>query len=229
MLTIGVDPVAFTIGSLEIRWYGILIALAVVSLLLVMLREAKRRGMTDDVYSIFLTGIAGGLVSSLLSMGDVLAVGAPLGLAIARIGCTLNGCCSGEPSPFDFFPLAVVYTPRDAMDPQYWNVPLYFTQFYHLVWGLIVFGIVLQLRSRLKPEGSLFFFFLCIFAAGDFVIRFLRIEGSWIWGLQQAQVLDLGILAVFLPWLIVKLRRFHPQALVAESTTRPAPQQSQGD
>jgi phosphatidylglycerol:prolipoprotein diacylglycerol transferase len=280
MLTISNSPVAFTIGSLEIRWYGIMMAIAVLALLAVMVREAKRRGITDDVYGIFLTGVAGGLVggrlayiiyywdyftahpleiigfqglaqngmiigvvaaaliymgvrrmrfSALLSMGDVLAVGAPLGLAIARIGCTLNGCCSGQPSPFDFFPLAVVYTPRDAMDPQYWNVPLYFTQFYHLVWGLIVFGIVLQLRSRLKPEGSLFFFFLCIFAAGDFVIRFLRIEGSWIWGLQQAQVLDLGILAVFLPWLIVKLRRFHPQALVAESTTRPAPQQSQGD
>ncbi len=280
MLTIGVDPVAFTIGSLEIRWYGIIMAIAVVSLLLVMLREAKRRGMTDDVYSIFLTGIAGGLVggrlayivsywdffianpreiigfqglsqpgmiigvvvaaliymavrrmrfSSLLSMGDVLAVGAPLGLAIARIGCTLNGCCSGQPSPFDFFPLAVIYTPRDAMDPQYWNVPLYFTQFYHLLWGFIVFGIVWQLRSRLKPEGSLFFFFLCIFAAGDFVIRFLRTEGSWIWGLQQAQVLDLGILAVFLPWLIIKLRRFHKQASVAELATQPAPQQSQGD
>ena len=280
MLTIGVDPVAFTIGSLEIRWYGILMALAVLSLLLVMLREAKSRGMTNDIYSIFLTGIAGGLVggrlayiiyywdyfmgqpreiigfqglsqngmiigivaaaliymavrrmrfSTLLSVGDVLAVGAPLGLAIARIGCTLNGCCSGQPSPFDFFPLAVTYTPRDAMDPQYWNVPVYFTQFYHLVWGLIVFGIVWQLRSRLKPEGSLFFFFLCIFAAGDFVIRFLRPEGSWIWRLQQAQVLDLGILAVFLPWLIIKLRRFGKQASVAELATQPAPQQSQGD
>jgi phosphatidylglycerol:prolipoprotein diacylglycerol transferase len=280
MLTIGVDPVAFTIGSLEIRWYGIMMAIAVVSLLVVMLREAKRRGITDDVYSIFLTGIAGGLVggrlayiiyywdyfmanpreiigfqglaqngmiigivaaaliymgvrrmrfSALLSMGDVLAVGAPLGLAIARIGCTLNGCCSGQPSPFDFFPLAVVYTPRDAMDPQYWNVPLYFTQFYHLLWGFIVFGIVWQLRSRLRPEGSLFFFFLCIFAAGDFGIRLLRPEGSWAWGLQQAQVLDLGILAVFLPWLIVKLRRFHKQALVSELTTQPAPEQSQGD
>jgi phosphatidylglycerol:prolipoprotein diacylglycerol transferase len=268
MLTISVNPVAFTIGSLEIRWYGIMIAIAVISLLVVMLREAKRRGITDnDVYSIFLTGIAGGLVggrlayviyywdyfiahpreiigfqglaqngmiigvvaaaliymvvrrmrfSTLLSMGDVLAVGAPLGLAIARIGCTLNGCCSGRPSPFNFFPLAVIYTPRDSMDPQYWDVPLYPTQIYHLLWGLIVFGIVWRLRGKLKPEGSLLFFFFCIFAIGDFGIRFLRPEGSWVWGLQQAQVLDLGILAVFLPWLIFRMRRFHKQALEAE-------------
>jgi phosphatidylglycerol:prolipoprotein diacylglycerol transferase len=280
MLTISNSPVAFTIGSLEIRWYGIMMAIAVLALLAVMVREAKRRGITDDVYGIFLAGIAGGLVgsrlayiiyywdyftahpleilgfqglaqngmiigvvaaaliymgvrrmrfSALLSMGDVLAVGAPLGLAIARIGCTLNGCCSGQPSPFDFFPLAVIYAPRDAMDPQYWNTPLYFTQFYHMLWGFAVFGIVWRLRSTFKPEGSLFFFFLCVFAAGDFGIRFLRPEGSWLWGLQQAQVLDLGIVAVFLPWLIVKLRRFHQQALATELTTQPAPEQSQED
>jgi phosphatidylglycerol:prolipoprotein diacylglycerol transferase len=280
MLTISNDPVAFTIGSLEVRWYGIMMAIAVVALLVVMLREAKRRGITDDVYSIFLSGIVGGLIggrlayiiyywdyfmahpreiigfqglaqngmiigvvaaaliymgvrrmrfSALLSMGDVLAVGAPLGLAIARIGCTLNGCCSGLPSPFNFFPLAVIYTPRDSMDPQYWNQPLYFTEFYHMLWGLIVFGIVWKLRSKLKPEGSLFFFFLCLFAAGDFGIRLLRPEGSWIWGLQQAQVLDLGILVVFLPWLIFKLRRFHERAPAAELTTQPALEQSQGD
>ena len=267
MLTISVNPIAFAIGSLEIRWYGIMMAIAVISLLVVMLREAKRRGITNDIYSIFLTGIVGGLVggrlayiiyywdyfiahpreiigfeglaqngmmigivvaaliymgvrrmrfSALLSLGDVLAVGAPLGLAIARIGCTLNGCCSGRPSPFNFFPLAVIYTPRDSMDPQYWNVPLYPTQIYHLLWGLIVFAIVWRLRGELKPEGSLFFFFLCVFAIGDFGIRFLRPEEPWVLGLQQAQILDLGILAVFLPWLIIKLRRFHKQALVAE-------------
>ncbi len=280
MLTIGVDPVAFTIGSLEIRWYGIMMAIAVVSLLVVMLREGKRRGITTDIYSIFLVGIAGGLVggrlayvieewpqfvghpldvfrfegmaqngmiigvvaaafiymgirkmrlSTLLSLGDVLAVGAPLGLAIARIGCTLNGCCSGLPSPFNFFPLAVVYTPRDSMDPQYWNTPLYFTQFYHLLWALAIFGIVWRLRGKLKPEGSLFFLFLCIFAVGDFAIRFLRPEASWLWGLRQAQVLDLVILAVFLPWLILRMRRSQKRALLAELASEPEPAQSQED
>ena len=267
MLTISVNPVAFTIVSLQVRWYGIMIAIAVISLLVVMVREARRRGITSDIYSIFLSGIAGGLIggrlayiiyfwdhfmthpreiigfqglaqngmiigvvggaliymavtkmrfSALLSLGDVLAVGAPLGLAIARIGCTLNGCCSGRPSPYSFFPLAVIYTPRDSMDPQYWNTPLYPTQIYHLLWGLIVFGIVWRLRGKFKPEGSLFFFFLCIFAAGDFGIRFLRVDEPWVGGLQQAQILDLAILAVFLPWLIIKLRRFHKQALLTE-------------
>jgi len=271
MLTISIDPIAFNIGSLEIRWYGIMVALGVVSLLVIVLKEAKRRGFPRDIYGIFLWGVVGGLIgarlahvidnweyfmanpieiigfqglaqngaiigiivaaliymrvtrmrfSTLLSLGDVSAVGAPLCLAIGRIGCTLNGCCTGQHSPFQFFPLAIIYTPRDSMDPQYWNMPLYPTHIYHLLWGLIVFAIVWILRGKLKPEGGLFFFFLCIFAVGDFGIRFLRPLEPWVWGLQQAQVLDLGILAIFLPWLIFKMRRFHEQASVAEMASQ---------
>jgi len=267
MLTISIDPVAFTIGSLTVRWWGIMAAVAIASLIAIMLREAKKLGITRNLYSLFLWCIIGGYIgarlayviydwpyfvanprdifgfqgmaqngmiigvivaaliymrvtrmrfSMLLSIGDALAVGGPLGLAIARIGCTLNGCCSGQPSPFNFFPLAVIYTPRDSMDPQYWNVPLYPTQIYHLLWGLTVFGIVWRFRGKFKPEGTLLFFFICIFAAGDFAIRFLRTDVPVLWGLRQAQVLDLAALAIFLPWLIIRMRQFKKQALVTE-------------
>lgn len=277
MLTISVDPVAFNLGSLEIRWYGIMVALGVASLLIIMPREAKRLGIPRDIYSIFFWGVVGGLVggrlafiiydwehfianprdilgfqglaqngmiigiiaaaliymwvtrmrfSMLLSMGDALAVGAPLALAIARIGCTLNGCCSGQPSPFHFFPLATIYTPRDAMAPQYWNVPLYPTQIYHLLWGLIVFAMMWRLRGKLKPEGSLFFLFLCIFSAGDFAIRFLRTDEPVFWGLRQAQVLDLVILAIFLPWLVFRMHRSQKQALLSELASEAEPEQN---
>lgn len=273
MLTINVDPIAFNIGSLEIRWYGIMVALGVALLLIIMPREAKRLGIPRDIYSICLSGIAGGLIggrlayvfynwehfianpreiigfqglaqngmiigiivaaliymwvtrmrfSMLLSMGDALAVGAPLALAIGRIGCTINGCCYGIPAPD--LPWAIVYTHPDSLAPL--GVPTHPTPIYHLLWNLIVFAIVWRFRGKLKPEGSLFFFFLCILAVGDFGIRFLRTDIPVLGWLRQAQVLDLGILAVFLPWLIVKLRRFHKQALVAELTTQPEPGQS---
>jgi phosphatidylglycerol:prolipoprotein diacylglycerol transferase len=265
MLTISVNPVAFSIGSLDITWYGITVAIAVAVLLVVMLREAKRRGMTQDIYGIFLSGIVGGIIgarvayiiydlpyfvahplavfgfqgmaqngmligvvvaaliymvvtrmrfSTLLSLGDVLAVGAPLGLAIARVGCNIRGCCYGQPSPFHFFPLAVIYTNPNSLAPL--NTPLYPIAFYHLVWGLIVFGIVWQLRGKFKPEGSLFFFFICIFAIGDFGIRILRVDTPVLWGLRQAQILDLAGIAIFLPWLLVTLRRFKKRTLAVE-------------
>ena len=280
MLTISIDPIAFTIGSLQIRWYGIIVAIAVVSLLFIMLREAKRLGITRQIYSVFFWGIIGGFVgariayviydweyfvanpleiigslglaqngmiigivvagliymavtrmrfSTLLTMGDTLAVGGPLALAIARIGCTINGCCHGQPSPFEFFPGAMIYTARDTIPPEYWGVPLYPIAIYHLFWNLIVFAIVWRFRGKFKPEGSLLFFFFCIFAVGDFAIRFLRTDIPVLGGLRQAQVLDLAILAVFLPWLIIRIRQFKKQALVTELANEAEPERSRED
>lgn len=280
MLTISVDPIAFAIGSLQIRWYGIIVAVAVALLLAIMLRETKRLGITHRVYSISFWGIIGGFVgarlayviydweyfvanpleiigslglaqngmvigvivaaliymavtrmrfSTLLTMGDAVAVGAPLALAIGRIGCTINGCCHGQPSPFQFFPGAIIYTARDSMSPEYWGVPLYPTQFYHLLWNLIVFAIVWRFRGKFKPEGGLVFFYFCLHAVGDFAIRFLRTDVPVLWGLRQAQVIDLAILAVFLPWLIIRIRQFKQQALVTELANEAEPEQSRAD
>jgi phosphatidylglycerol:prolipoprotein diacylglycerol transferase len=289
VLTISIDPVAFTIGSLTVRWYGIMVGLAVLLMLAITPREAKRLGIKRDLYSLFLWCIIGGLIggrlayviydweyfianpreiigflglaqngmligiivaaliymrvtrmrfSTLLSIGDAVAVGTPLALAIGRIGCTINGCCSGKFSPFQYFPGAVIYAPRPPGTPlqdwyhlasQYLGVPIYPTQIYHLLWGLIVFAVVWRFRGKFKPEGGLLFFCFCLFAAGDFGVRFLRIGEPLLWGLYQAQVLDLAILAIFLPWLIIRLRRFQKQALVAELANEAEPKQSRED
>jgi len=277
MLIISLDPVAFTIGSMEVRWYGIMVALAVATLLAVMVREGKRIGITADLYSIFLVGIIGGVVggraahvihhweyyaeypqriigfaglaqngmivgvivaaliymwatkmrfSALLKMGDALAVGTPLALAVARIGCTLNGCCHGKPSPFQYFPGAVIYTARDAI-PRFWNgislyqngltVPLYPTQIYHIWLNLVLFAIIWRLRDRFKPTGGLVFFYFSIQAATDFALRFLRVSDPVVLNLEQGQLLSLGILAVFLPWFIIRIRRYRPPESDADS------------
>ena len=42
MITIDIDPVALYIGSLEIRWYGIIVALAVAILALWLWRHIRR-------------------------------------------------------------------------------------------------------------------------------------------------------------------------------------------
>lgn len=48
------DPVAFSIWGLEVRWYGIIIALAVVLGTILALREARRRGLNEDTLLDFL-------------------------------------------------------------------------------------------------------------------------------------------------------------------------------
>jgi len=260
MLTISINPIAFTIGSLTVRWYGITVALAVIALLAMTLRETKRLGISQDIiYNLFLWGIIGGFIasrlvhvidqwnyymanpgaivgfaglslygaiigallavwvymrvrripfSSLAGVGDAIAVGAPLAQAIGRAGCAINGCCYGKLSPFQSFPGAVLYTPRDVIPVQYWGVPLYPAQIYFLLWNLVVFAIVWQLRDRLKPQGSLFFLYLCLYAAGDFGLRFFRVNEPFLLGLHQGQVISLAILVIAVPWLIIRMRRF---------------------
>lgn len=269
MLTISIDPIAFNIGSLEIRWYGIMAALGVASLLVIMLRETKRRGIPGDIYGIFFWGVVGGLIggrlafviyywdhfmanpreiisfqglaqmgmivgvvvaaliymgvtrmrfSTLLSIGDAFVAAGLLALAIGRIGCTLNGCCIGQLSPFQTFPLAIMYTPRDTIPPQYWNVPLYPTQIYHVFWNLIVFATLWLSRGKFKPAGSLVFFGFSLYAIGDLALRFLRSDRGAVlfWGLDNPQVVDLALIVIFLPWLIFKLRRSQKEAAVTE-------------
>jgi len=260
MLTISINPIAFTIDSLTVRWYGIMVALAVIALLAMTLRETRRLGISQDIiHSLFLWGIIGGFIvsrlvhvidqwnyymanpgaivgfaglslygaiigallavwvymrvrripfSSLAGVGDAIAVGAPLAQAIGRAGCAINGCCYGKLSPFQSFPGAVLYTPRDVIPVQYWGVPLYPAQIYFLLWNLIVFAIVWQLRDRLKPQGSLFFLYLCLYAAGDFGLRFFRLNEPFLMGLHQGQVISLAILVIAVPWLIIRMRRF---------------------
>lgn len=154
--------------------------------------------------------------SSLAGVGDAIAVGAPLAQAVGRVGCTINGCCYGKPSPFHSFPGAVVYTARDTIPPQYWGVPLYPSQIYFLIWNLIVFAIIWRLRDRIKPQGSLFLLYLCLYAAGDFGLRFFRVNDPFLFGLHEGQIISLAILIVVIPLLIVRVRRFQQKISIAE-------------
>lgn len=257
MFTIDIGPVAFSIGSIGVRWYGIMVTLAVITLLGVTLREAKRPGISQDtIYSLFLWGIIGGFIGarlvvvqwshyiaypkdilnfvgfpafslygaiigalvavwvytrvkritfgSLIGGLDAVAVGAPLAQAIGRIGCTINGCCYGTPTSL---PWAVIYTnPYSACGLR--GIPLHPTQVYFLLWNLIVFAVVWRLRAKLKPQGSLFFLYLCLYAAGDFGLRFFRyVNKPFLFGLHQGQVISLAILVVVLPLFILRMRR----------------------
>ena len=68
MITIDISPIAFTIGSIDIRWYGIMIALAVVVLILWTLRAVKKgANLTyDTVLNAALVGIPSAIIISRL-------------------------------------------------------------------------------------------------------------------------------------------------------------------
>lgn len=47
-ILLAIDPVAFSLGTIEVRWYGILIALGIVLAYFVAQREALKRGLPED-------------------------------------------------------------------------------------------------------------------------------------------------------------------------------------
>ncbi len=259
------NPIAFTVGDFTVRWYGIMVSLAVLTIFLVTHRESRRLGISEELlFNLFLWGLIGGLVmsrvvhvvdqmvtspgqpidwigfdglglygailgvplavfvytrivgiqwSSMARVGDAVAVAAPLGQAVGRIGCFINGCCHGGPTTL---PWAVVFQhPHSFAELQ--GVPVHPAQLYLVLWNLVVFGVIFFTRKRSKPAGSSFLTYLILYAVGDFAVRYVRINESYAAGLQQAQVIGLLIVLVCVPILIMKWRRFRAEQRSAEA------------
>jgi len=67
LLVINIDPVAFSIGALQVRWYGIMVVVAVVTLLVITFRETKQRAVPESLtYNLFFWGIIGGIIGGKL-------------------------------------------------------------------------------------------------------------------------------------------------------------------
>ncbi len=68
MIAININPVAFTIGPIEVRWYGIFIALAVLTVVWWVLREVRKGAHLtyDTVFTAALVAIPSGIIFSRL-------------------------------------------------------------------------------------------------------------------------------------------------------------------
>jgi len=247
LITISIDPVAF----LNVRWYGILVALAVLTVVLWILREVRRGANLsyDTVFTAALVGIPSGIIFSRLlhvvdrwdyyvqnpgqiiggagltaygavlgtALGiwvfskvskfqfgyfaDVTAPGIILAQAVGRVGCTINGCCYGLPTSL---PWGIVYTHPNSLAPL--GVATHPTTVYEIIWNLIVFAVLLKLRGRLKPDGSLFLVYLGLYSLWRLGTDFLRVGTPFLFGLHQAQVIAIIVLAIAIPILALRTR-----------------------
>jgi len=67
MFHIDWNPVIFNLGTLEVRWYGIMVVLAVIAVIAVALVEAKRKGLSQDIiWDLALWCVIGGIVGARL-------------------------------------------------------------------------------------------------------------------------------------------------------------------
>ena len=270
MITISINPIV-TIGPVSVRWYGIMVALAIVVIVLWMLWEVRKGANLsyDTILTGALVGIPSGVViSKLLHVIDYIVIsklhpelvdhivdytqhpgqifsgggltiygavlGAALGVwvyskfshfqfgyvadlvapavilaqAIGRVGCTINGCCYGVETSL---PWGVVYTHPDSFAyyaslalPE--GMGLHPTQIYELIFCLVVFAVLLKLKGRFKPDGSIFLIYLSLYSLWRIGIDFLRDGTPFLFGLHQAQVIAIIVLAITIPLLVYRTR-----------------------
>jgi phosphatidylglycerol:prolipoprotein diacylglycerol transferase len=133
---------------------------------------------------------------------DLLAPGIIIAQAIGRLGCLMNGCCYGTPTTL---PWGLVYT-----DPQSFGfnggIPTHPTVVYEIIYCVIVFGILLMLRKRLKPDGSLFALYLALYAVWRLGIDFLRAGNPFFFSLHESQFISIIVLLITVPWMIRNTR-----------------------
>jgi len=123
---------------------------------------------------------------SLARLADTVAPGVILGLAIGRIGCTINGDAYGTPTSL---PWGFIYTHPDAFAPL--GVAGHPAPVYEIIWNLIVFGVLWKLRGRLKPDGALFLTMIAMYSFGRFFISWVREEPAVLGPLHQAHIISL--------------------------------------
>ena len=264
-----IDPIAFTIGPFSVGWYGIMVALAVVTIVTWALLSVKKdpRLSSDAVLNAALVGIPSGIIFARLlhvfdnvvvaklhpelvasgavidyfqhpaqiiggsgltiwgavlgaalgiwiysrlrkiSFGyiaDMLAPGIILAQAVGRVGCTILGDDTGLPTSL---PWGFIYTsPNSPTNMAVGLTPTQPVVVYEIFYALILFGILLTLRKRLRPDGSLFLVYLAFYAAWRLGGDFLREGTPFLFGLHQAQVISVIILIISITLIALRTR-----------------------
>ena len=93
---------------------------------------------------------------------DIISLYMPVGHAIGRIGCFLNGCCYGNASSL---PWAVKFPLLQG--------PVHPTQIYYLLSNLIIF-LILSLFYRHKKDGEVICLYFFLYSVSRYNIDFLR-------------------------------------------------------
>lgn len=180
------DPIgeAFSPGGLV--WYGgFLVALIAVYI------NAKRRNFP------------------FLVLGDLAAPSLALGYGIGRIGCHLAG--DGDYGIPTSLPWGVDYS-KGTYPPSYAfrgteiaknypngivpdNTPLHPTPIYEFLLGVIIFLILWNMRKKIDVNGKIFMWFLILHGSARFLIEFIRINPRILFGLSEAQLISIILIA----------------------------------
>jgi prolipoprotein diacylglyceryltransferase len=109
---------------------------------------------------------------------DLVALAAPIPMAIAKLGCLCGGCCYGKPCDL---PWSITFPAGNPI--VLGGVPLHPTQLYD-VFALVAVAIVLAWASRPRWRGTLLLWFVASYCVGRLLTEFWRAHpaGQVHWG-----------------------------------------------
>ncbi len=141
---------------------------------------------------------------------DAFALGTPLGLFFARLGCHLKGCCWGTPltegHPLQGLAFKLINNQLVALHP---------VQLYSAYVSLAVFCLLLALKKRQTTPGTRALTLVLLYSASRFMLEFFRGDISGQGPLPGFLSLHQGLCLVMFPGaaclLFQKLRRTRKQ------------------
>jgi phosphatidylglycerol:prolipoprotein diacylglycerol transferase len=134
----------------------------------------------------------------LWSLGDFVMSGLPLGHALGRLGCFLNGCCYGMPTQCL---CGVVYPENSAPWYRFGHAPLHPTQLYEAAFNLLLYLFFLWYYPRRRRQGNVVALYLLLYPLARFLNEWLRGDERLKWmGLSLAQ--EISVL-LFLTGLVL--------------------------
>lgn len=128
-------------------------------------------------YGGLIFGIIGGIIFlrrkklSVSHFMDLIAPIVPIGLAVARVGCFLNGCCFGKETKS----LWGIEFPPNSYPTMEVGGKIYPTQLWSSVIGVGIFFVLQQIEKKGKyKKGGLFFLFLLLYSGWRVVVDYFR-------------------------------------------------------
>ena len=198
------NPVAFKLFGLEVRWYGILISVGVIIGTILALRESKRISIEEDtlidllLYAIPISLLGArayyvifswdyyknDLIQIFNFRGGGLAIHGAIGQAIGRWGNYINQEAYGRPTNL---PWGIIID----------GVKVHPTFLYESIGDFLVFLFLLWYRkNKSKVPGEVFLLYLILYSAIRFFIEGLRTDSLMMGSIRVAQLVSIiGIVA----------------------------------
>ncbi|HCI86779.1 MAG TPA: prolipoprotein diacylglyceryl transferase [Dehalococcoidia bacterium] len=80
------------------------------------------------------------------------------------------------------------------------------TVVYEIIWNMLGLYLITRLKGKLQPAGAIWMVYITWYSVGRFSIQYLRLDDVKFWGLQEAHLIAIGVLAFTIPYMIMKVR-----------------------